>query len=315
MIDPATISAARATPIESVIDQCGIRLRGRVERVGPCPVCGGDDRFSINTKKQVFHCRGCGKGGDVIALVQHLDSSSFHQAVATLAGPLRSVQLSLLSGKPDRERERREAEADALARRRLRTAVEAWDKSRPITGTPGEIYLAKRVMLDEVPERGGLQFHPHCPWESGTAPCVVARFTDAITGEPRGIHRRPITGAKPKALGAMKGCVIRLWPDEDVAEGLVIGEGVETTLAAATLIEHKGTLLQPAWAAGCAGNLEDFPLLPGVEALTILVDHDESGRGQKAAEICARRWRDAGREVIRLMPADLGLDFNDLVKP
>ena len=44
----------------------------------------------------------------------------------------------------------------------------------------------------------------------------------------------------------------------------MLGEGVETTLAAATRIEHRGTLLQPAWAAGSAGNMAKFPVLTGI---------------------------------------------------
>src|SRR5262249_58953752 len=98
----------------------------------------------------------------------------------------------------------------------------------------------------------------------------VARFTDAVTGEARGIWRRPVDGGKPKSFGPMRGAVIRLWPDEDVTTGLVIGEGVETTLSAATRFAYRGTLLRPAWAAASAGNLENFPVLPCIEALTIL---------------------------------------------
>jgi hypothetical protein len=80
------IAAARATLIESVVDQRGIKLRGRIERVGPCPKCGGEDRFSINIKKQVWNCRGCDIGGDVIKLVEHLDNIDFASAVLLLAG-------------------------------------------------------------------------------------------------------------------------------------------------------------------------------------------------------------------------------------
>jgi putative DNA primase/helicase len=54
-----------------------------------------------------------------------------------------------------------------------------------------------------------------------------------------------------------------------------------------------------------------FPTLAGVETLTLLVDHDENGAGQRAAEQCASRWADAGKEVIRLRPGNVG-DFNDL---
>jgi Protein of unknown function (DUF3631)/CHC2 zinc finger len=77
---------ARAVPIEHEIDRRGIKLRGAVERVGPCPKCGGEDRFAINTKKGVWNCRGCGVGGDVIELVQHLDGVDFKTACATLTG-------------------------------------------------------------------------------------------------------------------------------------------------------------------------------------------------------------------------------------
>jgi DNA primase len=81
-------SAARNTPIEQVINQRGIKLRGKVERTGPCPLCGGNDRFSINTKKNVFNCRGCDVGGSVIDLVMHLDHVDFATAVTSLAGPI-----------------------------------------------------------------------------------------------------------------------------------------------------------------------------------------------------------------------------------
>jgi predicted transcriptional regulator len=80
------IASARAVRIEDELARRGIKLNGKVERDGPCPKCGGDDRFSINIKKQVFNCRGCGVGGDVIDLVRHLDGVDFNQACETLAG-------------------------------------------------------------------------------------------------------------------------------------------------------------------------------------------------------------------------------------
>jgi hypothetical protein len=207
--------------------------------------------------------------------------------------------------------------AEETKRRNKQDAADRiWRQSYNIAGTAGEAYLARRgIVLAGVPNFGGLRWHPNCPWEDGTAACVLARFTDAITGEPRGIWRRPIDGSKPKTLGPMGGCVIRLWPDEDVTTGLVLGEGVETTLTAATRFTHRNTLLRPAWAAGSAGNLESFPVLAGIEALTILVDHDANGRGQEAARTCGKRWKDEGRDVTLLMPNKLGADFNDLVRP
>jgi hypothetical protein len=68
------IERARAVRIEDEIAWRGIRLKrqGR-ELVGPCPMCGGTDRFSINTVKQVWNCRQCAIGGDVIDFVKLLD--------------------------------------------------------------------------------------------------------------------------------------------------------------------------------------------------------------------------------------------------
>jgi hypothetical protein len=81
------VQRARAVPIEREIERRGIKLkRNGLERVGACPKCGGDDRFAINTKKQIFNCRGCGKGGDVIELVEHLDGVDFNTACAQLTG-------------------------------------------------------------------------------------------------------------------------------------------------------------------------------------------------------------------------------------
>jgi putative DNA primase/helicase len=213
-------------------------------------------------------------------------------------------------------------DSDADDALRTRRALAIWNGTADPRGTPAWRYLAARgIALDELPSRihAVLRWHPCCPWGTDGARhgCIVALWTNAISGEPRAIHRTAITvaGAKVgrKTLGPNAGCVIRLWPDEEVECGLVISEGIETALVAATRIQHRRTLLRPAWAIGDAGHLEKFPVLPGIEALTVLVDHDENARGQRAAAECARRWAAAGREVTQLIPRIPGEDFADLV--
>src|SRR5215208_2456457 len=70
-----------------VANEHGARLRrhGR-EWVGPCPRCGGRDRFAVNTAKQIFNCRGCQRGGDTIELVKLLDGVEFAEALRILEG-------------------------------------------------------------------------------------------------------------------------------------------------------------------------------------------------------------------------------------
>lgn len=203
-------------------------------------------------------------------------------------------------------------------RARIQNAVSIFREGLPIEGTPVTRYFERRgVDASKLPGlHHALRWHPACPWEQGRHGAMVALMTDAITGEPRAIHRTAISGAGEKVgkkmLGPAGGCLVRMWPDDAITSGLVLGEGIETTLVAATRIEHRGTRLAPAWAACSAGGMAKFPVLAGVESLTLLVDHDESGTGERAALECSERWTAAGREVIRLTPNIAGQDFADL---
>jgi putative DNA primase/helicase len=109
-------------------------------------------------------------------------------------------------------------------------------------------------------------------------------------------------------LGPKAGAAIKLSPNVDVAERLTIGEGLETALAGMAL----GYV--PAWALGDAREIAAFPVLAGIESITILVDHDPSGTGQRAALTCSARWTSAGRDVFRLVPRQPGADVNDLLR-
>jgi hypothetical protein len=209
-----------------------------------------------------------------------------------------------------------------------------WREATTVLPASATAYFRWRgIEFDDVPQ-GVLRFHPKCPWEGEKTHCILARYSDAVTGELRGIWRRPsvqfanardlkcaLASAtfaeqfKPKTLGPMGGCVIRLWPQEQVGTRLVIAEGIETALAAATRVMHRGKLLRPVWATGCANNMRRFPVLDGIEQLIIIADNDASGTGQAAAAECAQRWSDAGREVVRLKNNKLNSDFNDLVRP
>ena len=60
--------------------------------------------------------------------------------------------------------------------------------------------------------------------------------------------------------------------------------------------------------------MASLPVLPGIEFLIILVDHDENGAGERAEHATCGGLA-AGRETQRLMPEIAGEDFNDLVRP
>lgn len=106
------VARARAVTVAEAAVLCGFRL-GRREWTGPCPRCGGRDRFSINAAKQVFNCRACGGGGDGIALVAHVRGFD----AATRAGFLEACAAALGEPVPEGGERLTDAERDASAAR------------------------------------------------------------------------------------------------------------------------------------------------------------------------------------------------------
>ncbi|MFM0049884.1 PriCT-2 domain-containing protein [Caballeronia grimmiae] len=162
----------------------------------------------------------------------------------------------------------------------------------------GRAYLGARQCV-LAPADGDLRFDPAARHPTGyVGPCLVALVTDALSKEPISLHRTWINADGTKAdiepprtlLGGHRkaGGVIRLWPDEAVAQGLAVAEGIETALSLAWVF-------QPVWALIDAGNLAKFPPMAGIDALAIAVDADRAG--ERAAESCGEHWALADRDV------------------
>lgn len=177
--------------------------------------------------------------------------------------------------------------------RKQRSALDIWARSVPIAGTLAETYLASRGISYDG---DALRFHA-----GGRA--MVALITNAVTGEPQGIHRtfldRDGNKVDRKMLGPAGGGIVRLAADEVVTCGLGIAEGIETALRAP---------FWPMWACLSAGTLKTFPVLPGVTSLSVFADQDKAGLD--AANACGERWHAAGVEVT--MAAPIVGDFADL---
>jgi hypothetical protein len=197
-----------------------------------------------------------------------------------------------------------------------------WDAAVPLRGTIGERYLAETRGIDvgRLPTSidEALRFHSRCVFGSGERhPCIVALMRDPETDVPTGIHRIGLEQAngtvakiERRALGRVG--VVKLWPLNGT-DRLVVGEGIETVLAAATRMSFEGAPLTPAWSAVTAIGMARLPVLDGVERLILLVDHDEKDVGRKAAEQCRTAWSDRARSIVPLMPRQAGWDFNDVV--
>lgn len=188
-----------------------------------------------------------------------------------------------------------------------------WSETVVAPGTIVEVYLRHR-RLGLPAGATCIRYHPRCPRGADRLPAMVAEMRDAVTDEFVGVHRtflKPDGTGKAEvepqrmALGVMAGAVIKVSPDTEVGLGLGICEGIEDAIA----ILNAGW--SPVWSCISAGNLGAFPLIDGVEALTVFADADQAGA--KAARRTVSRWQRAGRQARIALPKR-AKDFDEVLQ-
>lgn len=304
----AFVDEARAVSCESEAVRRGWKLRRTgAELIGPCPACGGVDRFGINRVKNVFSCRKSGAGGDAIALVQYVDGVDFLSACSVLTG--RPIPDREAAG-PDaamleaRAKERaaaeakRELDATAFREQARAKAFETWKRGQPAARTLAEAYLGGRG-LPLLPVRF---IGDHAYWHGGERPRLLhsgpAMLAAVLRPDGRfgAVHVTWIDPARPgrkativvpetgeplpakKVHGAKKGGAIRL-ADPLGAARLVVGEGIETTASVMVAEARPDTAY---WVGVDLGNL-------GGRAAETLV-HPSLTRADKAGRVRRARY-------------------------
>jgi hypothetical protein len=192
-----------------------------------------------------------------------------------------------------------------------------WREAKPAMGTMVESYLAARrcnlAALGNAAD--SLRYHPYCPFGINRFPAMVALTRDVISGEPTGVHRtalmddgsgkRIMPDGQPAKMmmGLAKGAAV-MFGRSDSRMG--IAEGIETALSAQKIFE------MPVWACLSARGIAGFPIIKGLEHLTIFADHDRSGI--EAAHECASQYFKAKINGEILHPTLLGSDWNCYLK-
>jgi DNA primase len=156
----------RTADIVEVIGQYVQLRKAGQHHIGLCPFHGDKDpSFTVNQSRQMFHCFGCKKGGDIFAFWMEYHKVSFPQAMRELAEryhitlPERDLTPSQ---KKEKELDEALCEINELAAGYFNNILLKSEK-----GAPGRDYLKKRAINREIAQEFLLGFAPD-EWNSLT---------------------------------------------------------------------------------------------------------------------------------------------------
>ena len=185
---------------------------------------------------------------------------------------------------------------------RIADAIALFRESVDPRGTAAERYFVSRRL--EVADLASRVLR----WNERIG-AVIALFRNIHTGGPQAVARTFLDAdarkIERKFLGPVGGAALMLDAFDAVTGGIHIGEGLETCQAARQLG------LRPTWALGSAGAIAAFPILAGVECLTLLGENDLAS--ENAVRTCGERWHEANRIVLINRPLKVK-DLNDAIR-
>jgi len=263
---------------------------------GPCPVCGGKDRFRAFGDFDDIGgaiCNQCGSFKDGISLVGWYCRKDY-RAASTMVSAL----LDNCVEAPKPKRAKRKFDIESL----WRESVDGGEMLKD--------YLRSRGLRGFVPKTLRL-LTSHWYYDNGKKtehPCMVAQVT--VNGVMVAIHRtylKPDGHGKadvpsPKKLtnGGVTGGAIQLYSAKD---RLAITEGIETAIAV-----QQSTGI-PTWSCISAGGIKSVAIPEHVSKVSIWCDGDTVGRSSAYAA-CRRLIRN---KRCRVISAPDGKDWLDVL--
>jgi hypothetical protein len=213
---------------------------------------------------------------------------------------------------------------------KVASALDAWRRAVPATGTVVEGYLQGRGIIS--PPSASIRFLPRqrnwidgkiypvmislvqrvpsddeCDLQNGAGLIDAgAHFTFLQGGGFDGPARKAAIDNCKLTLGQLRHGGVWLTPVNEINEQLAVAEGIETALSVRQITNL------PTVAALSAAGMRSFRWLPRVRHLWIAADNDEVGRG--AAEALLAWALRAGLQAHIKLPARGKNDFNDLLR-
>lgn len=288
-----------------VLQHFGVNESFLKNRHGPCPMCGGEDRFRFDDKggKGTFFCNQCGSG-DGFTLLMNLRGWSFKEA----ADKVREILPGVVTPPPENE-------TGKMAR--LSKAVDLWCEARPVVkGDEVWKYLNNRGLeasSDVLRCAKNVSYYDDGK-KTGQYAAMLAPIRDVL-GNFKSLHvtyldngkKADVPSPKKILVGGIQGCAIQLFPIERGRVALV--EGIETALA----VRKLAPTAQPVWAAISASGMEHINLPSTVECVSIWADNDNNFVGQSAAYKLATRLYKTGILATVHVPSPAGYDWADFL--
>jgi len=304
-------------------------------RPGPCPICGGHDRFTYDNKRGRgdWVCRKCNDGspkaGDGIELVCRVTGMSYIELQCRLSGE----SAEPIASRPDRPVHIRARKGDDHEAK-IRRIKKQWGSAKPLVwGDHAIRYLAARVPGLRAPRPQALrlvmQDYRYEGELIGRYPTIIAQFM-LSDGQMATVHRTSLDPAQPakativtkhgEILPAKRNDVSALPPAGGAVRLMVprngelgVAEGLETAYAAYMLFGV------PTWYCLNRGLLSQFvvPLGLDVHTVHVFADFDQvdpkTGKspGMDDALTLAKRLRADGFKVVMHRPMVRGTDFCD----
>jgi putative DNA primase/helicase len=294
-----------------IFDSVGVDHKFLKKTHGPCPFCGGEDRYRYTDYNQegMYICNNCGPGNGFKFLMKYKDVD-FRGALELIKQVVGDPTNGQIPAHVLEEIERKKKRQEEI--RKL------WESGSQITPeTAAGRYLTKRTGITEYPST--LRFAKRLPYfedrkEVGAYPALLA-VVSGTSGKLVNVHRTYLTEEGDKApvkeprkmmAGKTPGSIaIRLY---QATTQLVVAEGLETAISASVLFNA------PAWALISADQMKCWVPPQGIQHIFVAGDNDLSYTGQCSAFTLAHRLvcQFKINKVEVGFPLTPGRDWNDV---